>query len=687
MKRKPFVFAAALLAAGCVRGPNVSTDQLPLKRVVIYRNGVGYFERSGHVEEEQVNFKMRQRMVGDFLATLAIVERGGSSVRSASFPLEIDDDEDEPEPDPRYQSMLKPWPGPHEKKEKDPLREVFLRLDGKEHDLAIGYVAETPVWRPSYRLVVQDSGNADLQAWGIVQNLSGEDWNGVELALVAGAPIAFQSTLGDPIIPDRPIITDTGEVIAAVPTSVTSLEQRAQGQVDRVGGEMEKEDAAGDEDGDGVADDADMPAEEAEATATGGSARGYGKGAGKKAKDKAPAKNDRKPATKVASRTAPRGAAAPSPEPSVRPPSATERRRMALDEAKREGLSAPRRMSALAAVAVEAGTTRYEIPNAITVPNESATMVLLLNKRVPGEAVFLFAPDGGVPDSATHPFRVARFRNATKGLLERGPIAVFEKGSFLGQGMVDPLPPNATATVPFALERSLAVQSDRKYDQQGARLFRIESGELYIERDAVTKTIYKITNGSEKVGKVLVKHLRAPGARLYKPPAGTEDNAALGNALVPVTVKPYGKVELTVDERQATQQSASWLSQLADDAVKAYLADPRGNSKIQQQLKSVWVVRETWKKTVDEEKKLSDEQVELEKASRETRLSLQAIEKNAQAGDLRVKLTTRLKEISLRMDQITKRLIELKMARNEQEVRFRDAVREIKLVAPPPPKD
>jgi hypothetical protein len=39
------------------------------------------------------------------------------------------------------------------------------------------------------------------------------------------------------------------------------------------------------------------------------------------------------------------------------------------------------------------------------------------------------------------------------------------------------------------------------------------------------------------------------------------------------------------------------------------------------------------------------------------------------------------------MDQITKRLIEVKMAKNEQEVRFRDAVREIKLVAPPPPKE
>ena len=37
-----------------------------------------------------------------------------------------------------------------------------------------------------------------------------------------------------------------------------------------------------------------------------------------------------------------------------------------------------------------------------------------------------------MPDSSTHPFRVGRFTNATPGLLERGPIAVFEGGAFLG---------------------------------------------------------------------------------------------------------------------------------------------------------------------------------------------------------------------------------------------------------------
>ena len=215
-----FVFSVASATAGCARGPNVASD-LPLQRVVIYRNGVGYFERAGKVDADEVRFRMRGRMVGDFLATLAIVEQGGGTVRSASFPIDVKDQNTAPPPPvpAEDQSMLKPWPEPKpDKNDPNKLRDVVLSLDGSEHNLSIGYVAETPVWRPSYRVVVGSGGHADLQTWGIVQNLSGEDWSNVDLVLVAGAPIAFQSTLGTPVVPDRPVVNDSGEVIAAVPT-------------------------------------------------------------------------------------------------------------------------------------------------------------------------------------------------------------------------------------------------------------------------------------------------------------------------------------------------------------------------------------------------------------------------------------------------------------------------------------
>src|SRR3954454_3906365 len=92
------LLGGALFSLGCARGPDVGSG-LGLKRVVIYRNGVGYFERQGRVDSDEVSFRVRTEKVGDFLATLAVIEQGGSSVRSASFPVDVDknrtdDDED-----------------------------------------------------------------------------------------------------------------------------------------------------------------------------------------------------------------------------------------------------------------------------------------------------------------------------------------------------------------------------------------------------------------------------------------------------------------------------------------------------------------------------------------------------------------------------------------------------------------
>ncbi|HET9956520.1 MAG TPA: hypothetical protein VFQ61_18570, partial [Polyangiaceae bacterium] len=275
----------------------------------------------------------------------------------------------------------------------------------------------------------------------------------------------------------------------------------------------------------------------------------------------------------------------------------------------------------------------------------------------------------------------------TPGLLERGPITVFEKASFLGQGMLEPLPPRATATVPFALERSVAIGRDFQSDSVGSRIYRVATGQLWIERDSVNRSIYKIDNGGERNEKLLIKHPRTPGTRLFKPPAGTEDNEGSGNALIPVALPAHAKTQFTVEERRSGQETVDWLGPLADDAIKAYVADSRANPDISKKLSAAWGIRETLRRTNEELQKLNDERAQLESASDENRRNLKAIEKNPQAADLRAKLTRRLAEGAARLDAITKRTIELEMVRNEQGVRFRDAVGEIHIDGPLPPRD
>ncbi len=641
----------ALSSVACGRSAIVGSA-LPLKRVVVYRNGVGYFERGGVVDESEVRFKMRGSEVGDFLATLAVIEKGGSSVKAAAFPLR-DDTQD---PKPRSQMTFD---------EKNDLKTVVLSLDGKEHDLQVGYVAESPVWKPSYRVVVRPNGQADLQVWGIVQNLSGEDWKDVSLSLVAGAPLAFEAQLGVPVIPERPTVTDSGEVIASVPHAETSLNgdgapppppPAPPADADGYGYSFSDDPMGGDSGGMG-------------GLGSMGAGRGGG-GAGN-----APSKPSAH--AKVAAR---------GPTSTTPAPSSVSRPSVAQQEQARANPSNPRNLRSLAAIAQEGGTTRYDLPLPVTIPDKTATMVMLLAKPVDGESIFLFAPDGGVPDSTSHPFRVARFANSTGGTLERGPIAVFEQGSFLGQGMLDPLPNAATATVPFALERAIAIDQDRKYDERGERVAKIENSQLTIERDAVTQTKYRIKNGGDTEAKLLVKHPRINGARLFQPPKDTEDNVGTQSALIPTKVPARGSGELIVDERTTQRRNEDWFSVVADNAVKAYMQDARSDRGVVAKLNAVWSIRDQIIALRTSRAKLAQEQVDISRQTEETRRNIHTIEKNKSADALRTKLTTRLGEMATRLDDITKQLVETDQKLNELDVRFNEGLREITVTEVPAPK-
>ncbi|NQU12842.1 MAG: hypothetical protein HQ561_01785, partial [Desulfobacteraceae bacterium] len=78
-----------------------------------------------------------------------------------------------------------------------------------QQELFVSYVTEVPVWKATYRIVLprqREEVKPFLQGWAIVDNVSGNDWRGVQLSLVSGLPISFIQNLYDPIFRKRPVI-------------------------------------------------------------------------------------------------------------------------------------------------------------------------------------------------------------------------------------------------------------------------------------------------------------------------------------------------------------------------------------------------------------------------------------------------------------------------------------------------
>jgi len=84
---------------------------------------------------------------------------------------------------------------------------VSITFDGTgSRQARVAYVTETPVWKTSYRLVLDGDKPPYIQGWAIVENTTELDWRNVILSLVSGRPISFTMDLYQPLYNPRPMV-------------------------------------------------------------------------------------------------------------------------------------------------------------------------------------------------------------------------------------------------------------------------------------------------------------------------------------------------------------------------------------------------------------------------------------------------------------------------------------------------
>jgi outer membrane protein OmpA-like peptidoglycan-associated protein len=169
---------------------------MALHRVILYQNGIGYFERSGHVGGDTIALRLARGELDDVLKTLTVIDRLGSGVATVDVPTTND---------------------------KDSTIELGVRMAaGRVHDVQVSYAVPTPTWKAAYR-VVFDNHASLLQGWAMVNNVSQEDWNGVQLTLATGAPMSYALDLHTPQYAERP--DATGKLVSPTITGVVEQEK------------------------------------------------------------------------------------------------------------------------------------------------------------------------------------------------------------------------------------------------------------------------------------------------------------------------------------------------------------------------------------------------------------------------------------------------------------------------------
>jgi hypothetical protein len=726
------VLASALLGAGCggaqLRPSRTAETELPLVRVVLYRNGVGYFERHGVVQGSELRLKVRKDQINDLLKSLAVVDRKSGKVLGISIPLDpqswhrlalsaltpgqgrlaevldglrgtyvtvetryrdlsgrivmverMEPIDGGPTPQPRHAPEREVTFEDHKLTLLDGERmqvvrlsevesialsdgdlvmqldrhldasagegmfqqvELTLRLAGEgEHDLALSYVAPAPLWKPTYRIVLDEArGKALLQAWAVVDNTSGESWNDVQLSLTSGAPIAFRYDLHTPREVERPDLSYS----AADKRAQVALGERSQGQ-----DEAQAPPAAAPE-------DAPAEASGAEGAASGDAADDMEVGKKKEAR------RMRAESKAGGMRDLDMPAQAPAPAAPPPPPAMTM-------DALRASAAAQARASRVA------GQTRFDLAERVTLPDGSATMVSLINEPVKGEQVFVYRPGGSGQGYELNPYRVVRFHNDTDFVLEPGPIAIYAGGSFVGEGLSEAIGSRELATIPFAVEPALAVRDRLERDGTEVRTVKLARGVLEVESFHRVTTVWTVTAPkSASAQRVLVRHPRRGGNyRLVEPKSGVEE---LPDAyFVPVVVAAQAReASVSVVEQTPANTSLSIWDSQALQLLDTLLSTSGLDAETRRKLEPVVEKRRELGRIDTEIEGLTAQRSELDQRVAETRESLRAIQRDPRAGALRKKLGDRLDEFLREADAIGRKVVELQSKRLETKIELED---------------
>jgi hypothetical protein len=284
--------AAANASASEVRSEateSSSAGKLPVRRVVLYKNGVGYFEHLGRVRGSQdVHIDFTSAQLNDVLKSLTVLDLNGGHItgvdynseaplarrlgtlrlalgerptvsefldalrgarlevraatgaavtgkllsverktrNSANFTMQTEEislitdsgeirsvdlspstsvrvvDHDLQLEVGKYLGLIA------SAREQDVRRMTVSTAGTGERNLYVSYISEVPIWKTTYRIVLPSKPDKKplLQGWAIVDNTVGEDWNNVELSLVAGAPHSFIQQLSEPYYGRRPVV-------------------------------------------------------------------------------------------------------------------------------------------------------------------------------------------------------------------------------------------------------------------------------------------------------------------------------------------------------------------------------------------------------------------------------------------------------------------------------------------------
>jgi Domain of unknown function (DUF4139)/OmpA family len=719
---------SVLVGCGASTSTYVKSDTT-LGRIIVYRNGVAYFERSATVEGDKLTLAAPADKVDDFLKSLTVVDVKTGEAAPISYPTNNGGN-----------------------------LELKVNLSGPgPHQVRLSYVTEAPAWKPSYRITIPKSGKLAMEAWAVVDNTSGEDWENVKLGVGSSSAMSFRFDLRGLRTVDRQTLRADDLFAMAPPTGGATFggsgERRFEFTDD--GLSSNEQALAEREESSRGTKDAKVPAVAPESRVAGRLmprppstndramdelARSAGGSAlqGANPRNGMPAQpsyaQPQQQAGIGGNGNSVNGAAAmlrttaaalnrsnnqvviegyANANDADKTNASLERANRLRDQLIREGV-APHRVVAQGmgeqkgrsggariveqpadpapAAATKTpvatdpaadgggpiGTSHFESKVAMTVPKASSAMVSIYKGETNGEVVYLYDAESA-RGNVTYPFRAVRFANPTDSQLEQGPVTVFGEGRFIGEGMSEPIPAHTNAFVPFALDRQIVVEHKDTEKDEIARVITVQRGVFSTEVKHTKHIAYSLHNRGAEKAIVYIKHTVPVGFKLDPKVSVAEK---LGNAnLLRIELAPNAKTDFEFDEATPLFRSTDLRTPDGLNLVKAFVSSGalESNPALRAQISELIKTQTEMANHEQRIQTLREQMGEYRTRMDELHGQIVTLRLVKTAGPIMANLERKLTEISEKVSRATVDIVDSQEKLMVARIRFQDGVAELSL--------
>ena len=401
-------------------------------------------------------------------------------------------------------------------RERDVRSMVISTRGAGDRQLFVSYVSEVPIWKSTYRLVLNDKGRPLVQGWAVIDNTIGEDWRNVELSLVAGAPQSFIQHISQPYYGRRLVVPMPSSLTTAPQTHQASLGKGVPGGVE--GG---------------------LP---------GGVVGGVVGGM-------------------------PAAPAPPAP----------------IDIYSHARVAAPQATGGSIGDLFE-----YRIKEPVTLRKNQSALVPILSAEIDAEKVSLW----NRPSGSGRPLRAVWLTNSSGLTLDGGSVSVIDADAFAGEGLIEPLKPGEKRLLSYATD--LGVLVDARTDQEDSRIVRLRAydGIMIQETEERVTSTYRARNQNTTSATLIIEHRLGPDWQLLdgQTPAETTVDAKRFRIVLPpgketvheVREVRRGETQIsvgTVDDVMIAQLAKSGISASAlESALKPMLDKKAELARTEQRL-------------------------------------------------------------------------------------------------------